>query len=190
MFFITYNTPGTTVSSWHLIRVLIRDSMSLNPNAMQNGMFLVEFYICHPGNVYYNATNQRYWLEYHPLLSSSNAAQRHHAHLIRPHSSSSSYADKEGLQPFRQWVRLIHGSTYIHGPFDFAVVNGKKSRDRIALEHWQVLHARSALFSNDAPSLDLPDYSIHLALPHTTYASATITSRFFACETQAPSHGV
>lgn len=164
--------------------------MSLNPNAMQDGKFLVEFYICHPGDVYYNATNQRYWLEYHPLLSSSNAAQRHHAHLIRPHSSSSSYADKEGLQPFRQWVRLIHGSTYIHGPFDFAVVNGKKSRDRIALEHWQVLHARSALFSNDAPSLDLPDYSIHLALPHTTYASATITSRFFACETQAPSHGV
>ena len=52
LFFILYNTPGTSISKWSLVRMDIRQSMSLNPNNMQDGQFLVNFYICHPGDVY------------------------------------------------------------------------------------------------------------------------------------------
>ena len=82
---------------------------------------------------------------------------------------------------------MIHGSTYIHGPFNFRVINGRKSWDCIGIDHWEVLYQRLALFSDGAPSLDLPDYYIHLALPHKTYASAKVVSRFLACKSLSPS---
>ncbi len=64
-------------------------------------------------------------------------------------------------------VNLNHGDTYINGPFDFAIVNGRKSRDRIGQEAWDALVARQSMFSNPLPRFDLPTYSIHV--DHGTY---------------------
>ena len=99
--------------------------------------------------------NQRYWLEYHPTLQNNNPVHRSTAHLLRPSAASPAYAIGEGLWLFRQWVRLTNGDTYIHGPFNFAVVNGRQTCDRIDLEHWEKLHLRAPFHSNEAPSLDL-----------------------------------
>jgi hypothetical protein len=62
----------------------------------------------------------------------------------------------------RQWVSLTHESTYIHGPFDFATIHGRKTRDRVTETDWNVLISQRGLYTNDPPSLDLPTYSIHV----------------------------
>ena len=188
LFFISHRIPGSSVSEWSLVSVAMEETMSLNPNALQDGKFLVDFYICHPADAYYNATNQRYWLEYHPTLQNNNPEHRSTAHLLRPSSASPAYAISEGLRPFRQWVRLTNGDTYIHGPFNFAVVNGRQTRDRIDLEHWEQLHLRASLYSNPAPSLELPSYSIHLSQPHISHSTVALTTRFNACTSSPSTH--
>ena len=126
MFFIAHRVPGTTASEWYLVRVDLDSTISANPNAMQDGRFLVEFYVGHPADKRYNAINQRFWLEYHPIIDMANPFRNRTTHLIRPSDQSQAYAAKERLRPFRQWARLNHSDTYISGPFDFAVINGRK----------------------------------------------------------------
>ena len=188
LFFIAHQIPGTAVSEWSLVSVALPETLSLNPNALQDGKFLVDFYICHPADTYYNATNQRYWLEYHPTLQYNNPAQRLTVHLLRPSDTSPAYAISEGLRPFRQWVRLTNGDTYIHGPFDFAVINGRQTRDRIDLSNWKQLHLRASFYSNEAPSLQLPSYSIHLSQPHITHSTVALTARYHACMSSPQNH--
>ena len=64
--------PGTTTSEWYLVRVDLENTIRANPNAMQDGRFLVEFYVGHPADKRYNAINQRFWLEYHPAIDMAN----------------------------------------------------------------------------------------------------------------------
>ena len=180
LFFIAHRVPGTNVSEWSLVRVALEDSLALNPQAFHDGRFLVDFYICHPQDKFFNAVNQRYWLEYHPQ-SSVESSPRELAHLIRPSSSSSQYARAEGLRPFRQWVRLIHADTYITGPFNFASIGGRQSPDRVPLDEWKALHEHSSLFSNATPSLELPDYSVHLSSFHETLDNSDVAARFTTC---------
>jgi hypothetical protein len=56
----------------------------------------------------------------------------------------------------------MHSDTYIQGPFDFATVNGRKTRDRISQSDWDVLAMHSSMFHNPIPWFDLPSYSIHV----------------------------
>ena len=119
----------------------------------------------------YNATNQRFWLQYHPrdCVSPSHLD----AHLISPSDASEDRATRHNLVPLRRWVNLTHSDTYIHGPFNFATVNGRKSRDHVDLEAWQALVAKSSMFCNATPRFDLPSYSIHVDRGvHTTYRLA------------------
>lgn len=178
LFFIAHKLPGSGVSEWNLVSVALEETLSLHPPAFQDGKFLVNFYICHPADTNYNAINQRYWLEYHPTLREANTNHRATAHLIRPTPSSATYATAEGLRPFRQWVRLVNNDTYISGPFDFAIINGRKTRDRISLADWKILEQRKHLFSNALPSLELPNYSVHLSRFHDTHYSSTLATRY------------
>ena len=66
------------------------------------------------------------------------------------------------LVPFHRWLNLTHTDTFIHGPFDFATVNGRKTRDRISQADWDILVLHSSMFHNAAPRFDLPSYSIHV----------------------------
>jgi hypothetical protein len=83
-------------------------------------------------------------------------------HLIRPSDTSEAYANRHKLVPFRQWINLTHEDSYIHGPFDFAVVRGRKTRDRIDQRDWDVLSKHTSMFQNEIPRFDLPTYSIHV----------------------------
>ena len=180
LFFIAHRVPGADMTEWALVRVDLQRSIRAHPSALQDGRFLVDFFTCHPADKRYNAINQRYWLEYHPSLEVADPHRNRCAHLIRPSAESASYADAEGLKPFRQWVRLTNADTYITGPFDFAIVNGRKSRDRIGAEHWKKLGEHNHLFVNETPCLDLPDYSVHCGQFHTSLESPAITSRVVA----------
>ena len=165
------------MTEWALVRVDIPLSLQAHPSALQDGKFLVEFYTCHPADKKFNAINQRYWLEYHPTQEVAAPYRDRCAHLIRPSSQSEAYAIAEGLRPFRQWVRLTNADTYIIGPFDFAVVNGRKTRDRISLDKWEALSKFTHLFSNEIPDLSLPDYSIHCGQFHSSFRSGSIAAR-------------
>jgi len=104
LFFITYKLGSSTCREWCLVRVAFTDSIALYPSALQDGRFLVEFYILHPSNVRYNATNQRYWLQYSERDGISNGHLD--AHLITPSDTSEDSALRHHLRPVRCWVNL------------------------------------------------------------------------------------
>ena len=67
LFFVSHRIPGSLVKEWALICVDMLNSLKEHPYAPQDGKFLVEFPTCHYNNKYFNAINQSYWLEHHPL---------------------------------------------------------------------------------------------------------------------------
>ena len=154
--------------------------MQAHPQALQDGRFLVEFYTCHPKDKRFNAINQRYWLEYHPVLEVAYPGRDKRTHMIRPAPESVEYAKAQGLKPFSQWVRLTNADTYICGPFEFATINGRRTRDRVSEEHWKLLREFGHLFTNETPCLDLPDYSIHCGQYHSTFECDRIHARVLA----------
>ena len=146
---------------WRLVRVALDGSMSLHPSCLQDGRFLVEFYIAHTDDVRFNGINQRFWLQYHSKGDVITPTSQSKTHLIRPSATSEDYASKELLVPFRKWINLTHTSAYIHGPFEFTSVRGRKSRDRIGTDVWKILSACRSMYSNDPLKSDVPSYSVH-----------------------------
>ena len=65
LFFVAFE------NKWCLVGVAYKDTMSLNPNCLQDGKFLVDFYILRPKDYWFGAPNQRFWLEYHQPGSSA-----------------------------------------------------------------------------------------------------------------------
>ena len=109
-------------------------TLAIHPRCVEDGKYLVDFYIRHPEDASFNAPNQRYWLEYHhsPSVIRSNHAKTYH--LVRPSSDSIRYVVANDLIPYRQWIYLHQEEVYIHGPFDFSIMpNGWKSRDRVSV---------------------------------------------------------
>ncbi len=177
LFFISNSIGSGNSQEWRLIRVAFDMSMASYPSCLINGRYLVDFYISHPSDSRYNAINKRFWLQYHDrddtLLGSTTA----NTHLIRPSDTSKSYASRHNLIPYRKYINLIHLDTYIHGPFEFATINHRKSRDRICQSDWDVLKSHCDLFHNPLPSFDVPTYSVHVdAGAHTTFFCATLSS--------------
>jgi hypothetical protein len=83
-------------------------------------------------------------------------------HLIRPSDTSDAYAVRHKLVPFRKWLNISHLDTFIHGPFDFASIQGRKTRDRISQDDWDILAKHTSMFGNPLPRFDVPTYSIHV----------------------------
>ncbi len=83
-------------------------------------------------------------------------------HLITPSDTSAERASHHHLVTVQSWVNLTHGNRYIHGPFDFAIVHGRKTRNRIGQNSWDVLASKPPMFTNRVPRFDLPTYSIHV----------------------------
>jgi hypothetical protein len=160
LFFIAHKIGAANCSKWHLVRVAFQDSILLYPSALQDGGFLVEFYLMHPSDVWYNATNQQYWLQY----SDCNGILNSHldAHLITPSDTSEDRAARHNLHPVCCWVNLTHGDTYIHGLFEFATIRGRKTHNRVDQQYWDVLAVKCSMFTNKLPCFDIPTYSIHV----------------------------
>jgi hypothetical protein len=160
LFFISSKIGTADCCKWQLVRVAFEDSVALYPSCLQDGCFLVDFYMSHPADVRYNAINQCFWLQYRnrntPTFGTLDA------HLMTPSDTSADCVAHLYLIPVSTWVNLAHGNTHIHGPFDFAIVNGQKSHDRVGQEAWDVLVAWQSMFSNPLPCFNLPTYSIHV----------------------------
>jgi hypothetical protein len=64
---------------------------------------------------------------------------------------------------------------FIHGPFEFASVNGQKTWYRISQPDWDVLKAHCDMFHNPLLRFDVPSYSIHVNRgAHVTFHSDAI----------------
>ncbi len=142
---------------------------------------MVDLYIPHPSDCRYNAINQRFWLQYHATNDIDTPTSSTCTHLIKPTDSSADYAARHHLTAFRQWIRITEPSTFIHGPFDFAIVHNRKTRDRIPQSAWDVLALRRDMFSNKVPRFDIPSYSIHVDQSfHTSYHDDAICTSLLA----------
>ena len=99
--------------------------MSLHSSYLQEGRFLVNFFVAHTDNVCFDGINQQFWLQYHSK-GGSVTPQSTKTHLVKPSATSEEYPRKKLLVKFHKWMNLTHPSTYIHGPFDFTTIRGRK----------------------------------------------------------------
>ena len=84
LFFISHSLGHPTTCVWRLVRVAFSDSTSLSPSCLQDGRFLMEFYTLHHADVRFNASNERYWLQYHSIGDIATPTPSTTTHLIRP----------------------------------------------------------------------------------------------------------
>jgi hypothetical protein len=162
LYFVSHSIGSNDEREWRLARVAFQVSMSLYPSCTQDGRYLFEFYICHPSDWRYNAINQRYWLQYHGIDDVATPTLSTDTHLIRPSDTSDAYTVRHKLVPFRKWLNISHLDTFIHGPFDFASIRGRKTRDCISQDDWDILAKHTSMFGNPLPRFDVPTYSIHV----------------------------
>jgi hypothetical protein len=177
LFFVSHNIGANDAREWRLARVAFDDSISLYPSCTLDGRFLFEFYICHPADWRYNAVNQRYWIQFHGREDILHPSLSTDTHLVRPSDTSDDYAIRHNLLPFRKWLNITHTDTFIHGPFEFATVRGRKTRDRICQNDWDILRQHKSMFQNPLPSFDVPTYSIHVDRgAHVAYHDKALTN--------------
>jgi hypothetical protein len=171
LFFISRKI-GTKSREWRLVRVALHATTASYPSCFDDGKYIVDFYTSHPSDSRLNAVNQRYWLCYHSRSDLMGLCSPSDMHLIRPTDTSEEYASRHNLLTFRQYVNLTHSDTFIHGPFDFAILGGRKSRDRVGNGDWRILHSKLSMFENLVPPEDITTYSVHIdACAHTIFAS-------------------
>ncbi len=168
LFFVAHKIGLSLSCEWRLVRVAFTESISLYPSALQDGRFLVEFYVPHPQDVRHNAINQQFWLQYCKANSISNGHLD--AHLITPSDTSEDRALRFHLHPICCWTNLTHGDTYIHGPFNFATVRGRKTCNRVDQDCWDALATKSSMFSNKLSSLSFPRIPSTWTMAFTQYS--------------------
>jgi hypothetical protein len=140
----------------------------------------VNFLICHPQDRQFNAPNQRYWPEHHEVQG--RFVKPDTFHLVRPSPNNSDFIKQKNIVPFSQWITLSPTSL-IHGPFDFAVINGRKTRDRIPQSTWDAFRSAPQVYQNPIPRFDLSSYafSYHINTQHhTIHRDESITKRLNA----------
>jgi hypothetical protein len=147
---------------WRLICVAFEASTTLSPSCLQDGCFLVEFFTLYYNNIRYNAINQRFWMQYHAASNIATPTPYTVTHPIQPSNTSKAHAKHHGLVPFCRWINHTHSNKFIHRPFDFAVVQGRKTRNLISQANWDILSKNQPLYINPPPRFDLPSNSIHV----------------------------
>jgi hypothetical protein len=60
LFFISHSIGPNEACEWRLVQVAFEELMSSYPSCLQDGCFLLEFFICYPSDSHVNAVNQRY----------------------------------------------------------------------------------------------------------------------------------
>ena len=118
---------------------------------LTNWQIYCQLLIQYPKDSESSFENKRYWTEYHESLS--NKQLNSHYHLIQPSEVTQRIATQQNLVPYREWINLSDTSIRLHGPFDFAILNHRKTRDRINTTDWAILRSLSKSYDNDPPNL-------------------------------------
>jgi hypothetical protein len=185
LFFIRYNITLLSCSEWRLIQVDLTSSINKNPSALSNGRILAIFYVSHPKDNAFNATNRRFWKQYHYDDSCRVVSHKHH--LVKPDKNELNYCKELNLLPFKEWINIHDPNIFISGPFNFATIQGRKTRDRIPYAQWDILRSVKHTFDNETPPINetLNGYVCHVDTPyHSEYESESIKASINAVLTQ------
>ena len=157
LFFINYIVPNGQRKEWKLAQLDFSLSVKKSKSCISDGMFIMNFLIEHPHDISLSHPHKRFWTEYHKLHN----PKRIHTNfeIIKPSDITQRIAKEQGLVPYREWTNLKDSSILLHGPFDFAVINGRKTRDKIDIKDWKSLANQSGNYDNQPPSLNYS--SIH-----------------------------
>jgi len=163
LFFIGVSI-GPDFREWRLVQLDFETSVRLSPSCMLTGRYLFEFYLCHPSvsgtmrliNVigFNTSASLTYFTQTRlvkPILSS-----------LQPHPASRDFASWNKFVSARQFVHLLHEDTFIHGPFNFATITNRKTRNRIAMTDGKILESYKHLVKNEVPPFEVPAYSVHV----------------------------
>ena len=176
LFFISNSICTNKARKWWLVWVVLQESMSLYPSCLQDDHILVELCISHPADLWCNAINTSFWVQYHTLSELQSPLSTTDTHLTWSSDSLEDYATQHKLVPFRKWVNLTHHNMFIHDPFEFTSVNSQKTWDYISQPDWYVLKAHCDMFHNPLLCFDVPSYSIHANRgAHVMFCSDVIT---------------
>ena len=74
-------------------------------------------------------------------------------HIIQPSQYSEATAKSKRLVPYREWIHIDDNAIAIHGPFNFAKLNNRQTRDRVSANDWLILSELQSLYQNQAPSI-------------------------------------
>lgn len=176
LFFVAHKLPNQSRREWKLVQLDFGLSMKLHPSCLQDGKFIVNFYIEHVNDASVNLTEKRFWLEYHYASNVKTIGSRFH--LIQPSAVSGKIARDRNLTPYREWVYLQQDEILIHGPFNFATVNNRKTRDQISAVDWNILIAGRSKYDCDPPRFTQP--IVHITTseqPHSEHTSQSVTER-------------
>ena len=72
---------------------------------------------------------------------------------IRPGLEASEFTIKNNLTSIRFWVQLNDPFGLNHGPFEFAISNGRKTIDKIVAKDWEVLITNTKKYDDFVPAL-------------------------------------
>ena len=131
LFFIAYQLPNQNRKEWKIVQLDFNQSISKHANCLQDGKFIMNFLIQHPKDNNQPFTYKRYWLEYHKMLSLKQLHNQYH--IIQPSDISHKMATNQDLTPYREWINIHNNTNILHGPFNFATLNNRKTRDKISL---------------------------------------------------------
>jgi hypothetical protein len=148
---------------WKLVRVDFQKSLQQHPSCLQDGRFLVEFFIEHHIDKNLDICNRWYWIEYQG--SNSHKSLSVDYHILQHSQYSEATARSKQLTPYREWVNIDDSEVSLHGPFDFATMNNGKTRDRILAKDWLILAEREALYHNHAPKVTTRAMHINITQP-------------------------
>ncbi len=172
LLFISHSIGGSQ-RKLRLVCVAFQDSVALYPSCFHDGCFLIDFYTAHPSNICYNAINQQFWLQYCDQTPAVFGTMD--AHLITLFDTSKDRAKRHHPVPDWAWANLTHSDTYIHGPFEFVLVRGRKTCNHVSQEDWDVLARSKSMFSDPSPHFNIPPYSIYFDRGIHTILSNAIT---------------
>lgn len=150
LLFISYKQNNETRREWKLVQIDFDTSISNRPTCLQDGIFFVIFYIEHPHDSSLHNADKRYWIEYHRQINHKSISENYN--LIQPSETSVHTAKDKNLIPYSEWIDLRDKNTYIHGPFNFDKRNGRKTRDKISIQDWDLLTRQSSKYQNDQPN--------------------------------------
>lgn len=189
LFFIRYHIPTLNRYEWRLVQVNFEQSMTVNASCLRTARMLMKFFIAHPKDSEFNHPNQRFWKEYHKCTDSSKISSNYH--LVRPSDDEEIYCKQQKLSAFEDWINLFDNDVFLLGPIEFGTINGRKTRDRISLHHWEALASMKEKYNNDAPKLinaqhagyfchiDTPYHSIHTSESVSYAVVNTLSHRYY-----------
>jgi hypothetical protein len=163
LFFINHSVTATEGrKEWKLIQVNFEKSIQQQPACLQNGRFLVDFYIEHHQDKSLDIRDRSFWLEYHKSNSHKTISTQYH--ILQPSQFSSKTATDKDLVPYREWLNLSDPTT-LSGPFEFATINQRKTRDRVSSTDWSQLQSMQAKYDNQAPVLRNHNFLVDVSQP-------------------------